>query len=210
MSRYSDEYDGDEPYPNSGELWWANVRRALRGRRGQRDLRELERALLALPQKRLVEGYLAKGGDVCAVGALVVQRRVSRGEGREQVLAELEAAYPVQCGCWHPKGEHAGGTGACAACALTADRAAHAAAAGNPWHWTPRRCEAFAEDPDGTEADEGDATAAAGRDVGMTYSLAWRLGQLNDIDFGALSPEDRYTRVLEWVRENITTEAVPA
>ena len=89
MSRFSDEYD--EQFNNQGEFWWANARRALNGRKGQQALRDLREALLALPQPRLIEGRLANDqGEVCAVGALVVHKRVAKGEKREDVLKELD------------------------------------------------------------------------------------------------------------------------
>ena len=61
----------DEDHPGQFALWQANCRRSLRSRQGQAMLRELEAALLALPEKRLVAHTLAtETGDVCAVGAL--------------------------------------------------------------------------------------------------------------------------------------------
>lgn len=60
----------DEDYPGQFELWQSNCDRSLLGRRGQNALRELEAALLALPDKRLIAGELDNGDDCCAVGAL--------------------------------------------------------------------------------------------------------------------------------------------
>ena len=87
MSRFYD--DGDWDY-GRWELWEQATSRALAGKRGQAALRDLEQALLALPEKRLVEGYIAKDGEVCAVGALVLAKRCAAGESRAAVLAELE------------------------------------------------------------------------------------------------------------------------
>lgn len=66
MSRIS--YSEDEDYPGQFNLWQANCQRSLRGKVGQRELRELEAALLALPDKRLIHGLLTDDdGGVCAV-----------------------------------------------------------------------------------------------------------------------------------------------
>jgi hypothetical protein len=56
------------------ELWHANLRRAMQNKRGQAFLQELLRALDALPQKRLIQGALKQGGEVCALGAVGLKR----------------------------------------------------------------------------------------------------------------------------------------
>lgn len=69
MSRIS--YSDEEEVPGQFALWQANCRRSLDGKKGQAALRELEAALLALPDKRLIAGKLIDGdGEVCALGAL--------------------------------------------------------------------------------------------------------------------------------------------
>ncbi len=61
-------YSDEEDYPGQYALWQANCRRSLRGRAGQRELRELEAALLALPEKRLIRNALTDDdGGVCAI-----------------------------------------------------------------------------------------------------------------------------------------------
>ena len=63
-------YSEDERYPGQFDLWQANCQRSLRGKQGQEELRVLRDALLALPEKRLIDGALEdEEGDVCAVGA---------------------------------------------------------------------------------------------------------------------------------------------
>jgi hypothetical protein len=89
VSRFND--DGDWDYGRYS-LWERAMTNALSGRRGQAALADLEQALLALPQKRLIDGALACNGEVCAVGALVVRNRVAAGEDRAAVLADLERA----------------------------------------------------------------------------------------------------------------------
>ena len=85
MSRFYDDYE--EYFPNQGELWHANVQRALKGKRGRKALAELREALLALPDKRLIAGAL------CTVGG--VEKRVEprsdpRGWYRQDFEAKLD------------------------------------------------------------------------------------------------------------------------
>jgi hypothetical protein len=62
----------DEDFNNQALLWEANQERSIKGRKGQAALRELEAALLALPEKRLIANELENAqGEVCAIGALV-------------------------------------------------------------------------------------------------------------------------------------------
>ncbi len=62
-----------------------NVTRAINGKKGQRVLKELEAALLALPKKRLIHGQFARyDGDVCAMAALLLSRTLARGVCRSE------------------------------------------------------------------------------------------------------------------------------
>jgi hypothetical protein len=84
------EGDYDEEFPGQYMLWEANLERHFSGKAGQAKLRELRDALVALPEKRLIETRLAdEQGNVCALGALVVHHRVEAGEDRGAVLAEI-------------------------------------------------------------------------------------------------------------------------
>lgn len=69
MSRIS--YCDEEDFAGQFELWQANCRRSLQGKRGQEELRLLRDSLLALPKKRLIHGALIdeENGEVCAIGA---------------------------------------------------------------------------------------------------------------------------------------------
>lgn len=199
MTRFSDEYEED--FPNQGDLWWANVRRALNGKRGQQALRDLETALLELPVRRLVKGHLAAGSDVCAVGALALHRRLKKGERREAILADLEGRTPPECECGHLKDEHDGADGACGGY-----RRYQSDTRGPCWS----NCTEFklSENSEGNY-DGADVTATAGVEVGLAYGLAWRLAYLNDEEFESATPEERYEKVLAWVRE-AQHEPVPA
>lgn len=61
-------YSDEEDRPGQFALWDANCRRSIAGKVGQRELRELEAALLAMPEKRLIHGELTDDdGGVCAI-----------------------------------------------------------------------------------------------------------------------------------------------
>lgn len=94
MSRMDYAEDWDSPI--TIEMVWQSTKNALGGRRGQEALRLLIRALDAMPEKRIIDDYLCHEGEVCTVGAMVVQRRIEGGLSRDQALAyveKLQAAY---------------------------------------------------------------------------------------------------------------------
>lgn len=102
MSRFGDDADYDYD-PVRQRLWDANYERALKGKRGRKALTDLRAALLALPERKLIDGALCtvnpgrrhpgdritrfefeeliedKGPGVCAVGALLWHRKVKAG-----------------------------------------------------------------------------------------------------------------------------------
>lgn len=75
MSRsgYSDDIDDQLALGR----WRAQVKSAIRGRRGQAFLRELIAALDAMPVKELIADELVTtDGDVCAIGAVCQMRGI--------------------------------------------------------------------------------------------------------------------------------------
>jgi hypothetical protein len=81
----------------------ANGKRAIHGRKGQKILRELEEALLAMPEKRLIHGKFATttivagpeglptvDSDVCALGCLAVHREMKAGKTRAQAVMAVQ------------------------------------------------------------------------------------------------------------------------
>jgi len=71
-------YSDEEDFPNQAFLWEANYERSLKGRKGQSALRDIEQALLALPEKKLIADALQDDdGQVCAIGALAKHKGVS-------------------------------------------------------------------------------------------------------------------------------------
>jgi hypothetical protein len=87
-------YTDQEYFPGQFGLWQGNCNRSLMGRGGQKSLRELEAALLALPDKRLVSGEFDNGEDVCAIGALARHRRIVPKSDPESEMEEVG----VECG----------------------------------------------------------------------------------------------------------------
>lgn len=74
---YTDDYD----VLQLGR-WSAQVKSAIRGKRGQKFLRDLIRSLDALPEKILIKGDLVSAaGEVCALGAL----------GKYRALPDIES-----------------------------------------------------------------------------------------------------------------------
>jgi hypothetical protein len=202
MSRIN--YSEDEDYPGQFELFRANVRRSVRSKAGQAALRDLREALLALPNKRLVAHYLAKDGDVCTTGALVLKRR-SEAEAKpfEALAAEMSAETEgrASCECYHERRAHKDGTGACSECIRW-----HAEVAAMPeetrFSIGREPCEAFEDGNWGDEDEEGipEAEAVA---VGVPKLVAWRLVELNDMDLDRETPEERYAKVLAWVEKRL-------
>jgi hypothetical protein len=89
MSRIPEGECDDEESTRRWSLQRANTARQIKSKHGQAFLRELLAALESLPEKRLIEGAIAKDGCVCTFGALALRRRVDGGEDREAVLSEL-------------------------------------------------------------------------------------------------------------------------
>jgi hypothetical protein len=89
MSRIPEGECDDIETQRRWALQRANTARQIRSKHGQAFLRELLAAMEALPEKRLIEGAIAKDGAVCSLGALALKRRVDAGEDRQAVLDEL-------------------------------------------------------------------------------------------------------------------------
>ena len=98
MSRsgYSDDLGG------TWELirWRGAVASAIRGKRGQALLKEMEAAILALPQKMLCAHDFANAstGNVCALGSVVLKRRLSEGMSLVEALEQIQSDYPEDRG----------------------------------------------------------------------------------------------------------------
>jgi hypothetical protein len=179
VSRFDDYYD-EEWFPNQGELWHANVKRALAGKRGRKALAEMREALQALPEKRLIAGAL------CTVGG--VEQRAKRNDPHGWYREDLARKVKAE------------GEGVCAIGAYLWFRKVKAGA-------DPQA--AFDELPTLLDSEgEGDvATADAGRRAGLTFTLAWTLASKNDSAFDAMTPEERYDAFMQWLDEQLGAAA---
>jgi hypothetical protein len=173
MSRFGDgDYESD--YSNAADLWQANARRALKGKRGRKALAELREALLALPEKRLIAGAL------CTVGGMNRsemrdKHNYSRGDFEERLATEGEGVCAIGAYVWFTKVK-----------AGTDPEAA------------------FAELPILLDVDSGEwETAEEGQRAGLTYTLAWELAYRNDEAFQAMTPEERYAAFIEWIDKEL-------
>jgi len=98
MSRsgYVDDYDDE---PGRQNLWWGNVARSIRGKRGQAFLREMAAALDAMPVKELIADELVQDGAVCAIGAVAAARKLDVSkldpEDAEAVAKTFGIAEPL-------------------------------------------------------------------------------------------------------------------
>ena len=141
-SRISYDYDYDKYSDLDAGRWERNVRAVFEGKRGQKLLRELEAALLDLPEPRLSQGLVldlaggAHGVQACALGAIALRRGV--------------------------------------------------------------------EVPDWLNSEGADAIAEwAQFSLGLTFTAAWRLMELNDEEFSGIDDEGRYEGMLQWVRARL-------
>lgn len=185
MSRFDNDGDYEDSIP--WDRWEQIVSNALGGKRGQAALAEIEEALVALPEAKLIEGHLATKDSVCTIGALVAHKRAKR-DGTDIATASEAMAVVKPCMCGHSPAEHAGGH-------CTALR----------WGGGECYCDEFEQD-----TEEAHDTASAGQAEGLAWSVAWHLAYLNDEQMGGLAPEERYRKMLAWVRRAQGKEAVAA
>lgn len=106
MSRFWGDDDGDLP----AVFFEVDLHRRLTSGRGQRILRDVLDGLIAMPQWRLIEGWIARSpaedgavGEVCAVGAYAAWQRVKTGES-------WAGAIDVLAGRWRGEQDDAGRT----------------------------------------------------------------------------------------------------
>lgn len=186
MSRYQDDYDYDENSEARHNLWQANLRRSIASKRGQKVLRDLRDALVALPGKRLIEGALSTVG---VVGRVTEQDRRSPYPHKGRID---DARRKV---------ERDGGEGVCAIGALLWWRNVKSGMS---------EAEAFEALPMLLDFDEEggiDLTALEAQRKGVAYTLAWSLAYENDETWSSKSPEERYAACLAWVKSRIVEES---
>ena len=87
MSRsgYTDDCDG-----KGYGIYRGRVASAIRGKRGQRLLRDLAEAMDAMPRKRLIAGeFVAQDGEACALGVLALHRSIPDADAIDSEDHEL-------------------------------------------------------------------------------------------------------------------------
>lgn len=205
MSRFIDHGDDTDPETVLARgRWQRNARAVLTSKRGRQALALLREALLALPEKRLIEGALCTVGGPARVPDVTsaevdayLARVAAAGLGRRDREAVAESLRRDRAEerqeIWENTQEQ--GCGVCANGALL-------------WHLLVTRQglspdEAFAALPAVVTADNGDMMEETARiaehDAGIAYTLAWELAYLNDETFRRMTPEERYEAVLGWV-----------
>lgn len=172
--------DMDEGIPWG--LWGQMVSRALGGKRGQAALSELESALRALPERKLVAGHLAAEGSVCTVGAYVAAKRAQR-DGIDLAVSIEQMVEGTPCRCDHAKDMH--------------DEAGCHATRRSFQSEEEHECSCMEYRPEDQYAHD---TAQEGQAYGLKWTVAWHLAYLNDEEFGKATPEERYELVLAWVQ----------
>lgn len=79
--------------------WRGQVASSIRGRRGQKLLRELAEAMDVMPEKRLIANDLKRDGEFCALGVVGAARGIDLDaldpEEPEDVAAALDIACPL-------------------------------------------------------------------------------------------------------------------
>jgi hypothetical protein len=58
--------------------------------------------------------------------------------------------------------------------------------------------------------DPEDATDEAGQAMGLPYRIAWKLVEMNDMEFDHCAPEERYAKMLSWVDGQLKSAIVAA
>jgi hypothetical protein len=207
MSRFREGDDDYEYMELDRGRWEHNARRSLKSARGRKALAEIREALLALPEKRLIEGAL------CTVGVLEKVPDVTQAE-IDAKIAEAETQGWWRPGQYYSREEYTRlvreelreerreaeenievqGCGVCINGALL-------------WHrlvkqgMTPD--EGFAALPVIVTADSGDALEETARiaekDAGIAHTLAWELAYRNDETYRGKTPEERYEAFLDWI-----------
>jgi hypothetical protein len=210
MSRYyeRDDYEGTPEEILAHGRWEHNARRALKSKRGRQALRDLREALLALPEKRLIDGALCTVGGpgrVPDVTDAEIDDRHARSEAAGLTsFADSPERRRERRAQWmrEDRQEHrdkiaylveTSGEGVCAIGAYL-------------WHQKVKAgadpAEAFAGLPTVAGEDDGDPldeTATLGKQAGLAYTLAWELAYRNDETYETMTPEGRYTAFLAWI-----------
>lgn len=220
MSRFIDGENDDEFWALDQGRWRRNARATLKSKRGRKALAEIREALLALPEKRLIEGALCTVGGpervpVPEVTDADIEQHVATlritGLYRDDDVRRERAADYLRKAAGAERdavaenvAENDQGAGVCVNGALL-------------WHRLVKEGkapdEAFAALPSLANHDEGDplwqTAKIAEQDAGIALTLAWELAYRNDETYRAKTPEERYEAFLGWINAELG-DAEPA
>jgi hypothetical protein len=217
MSRWTD-YDGDyedEDYEERARQWRDDYYAALRSESGRQVLTGLREALMALPERRLIQSAMCTVGGpdkrapemtdqevaeyaerYAGYGGVAAQRRYEWAEHEREERARLRAELS---GLIARDGE-----GVCAIGAYV-------------WHQKVKDgadpAEAFGSLPLLFDHEDGDPmteTTDLGTNAGIAYTLAWELAYMNDETFRDKTPEERHAAFVAWIDEQLAMEATHA
>lgn len=214
MSRFTD--GDDEEFPGQFDLYQANLRRALKGKRGQKFLRELREALMALPEPKLIEGAMCTVGAADRRAALV---SAAEAEYAESVAYANERRAPGQPLCYEPRPDLSAvedfdrhvrrdGEGVCAGGAyIWYQRVKGGTDPGEAFASLPLLLGVVDEDGEACDQSTADMLAEAGR---VAHCVAWEVASANDESFARMDPEGRHEMFLRWIDRQLADEAVTA
>lgn len=207
MSRYIDHSDDDSPdMVLARGRWQRNARAVLKSTRGRKALTAIRAALLALPEKRLIEGALCTVGGpdrVPEVTEAEIDAHVARlkeaGGWDERYHSRERAAKIMRLdrekerdAITENTGARGQGCGVCVNGALL-------------WHRLVQEGldpdEAFAALPSIAGSELGETALITEKDAGIAYTLAWELAYRNDETYRRITPEERWTAFLTWIEE---------
>lgn len=215
MSRYNDydDYEGEVDQILAQGRWERNARATLKSKRGRQALRDLRDALLALPDRRLIDSA------VCTVGG-VDQRVPSMTDAEFDAMAALvaeESTYAAVNPDWprqYAEMSREGREEERKRFAWIVEREGEGVCAIGAYLWHRKvkagmdPAAAFAEIPSVFDGEEGagdalNETAKLGEAAGLAYTLAWELAYRNDETYRSKTPEQRYEAFLAWIEAEL-------
>jgi hypothetical protein len=184
MSRFV-EGDGEEQFNNQWLLFEANVRRALKGKRGRRALGMMREALLHLPEPRLIANALCtmnpeKRRPVAAENGSEFEREMAKleQESFDRLLVQGPGVCAVGAYVWWQKVK--GGMDPQAAF---------------------DSLDTLADYDDSVDPMED--TIDYGKEAGLAGPLAYELFSRNDEHYDHMTPEQRHAAFLKWIDQEL-------
>lgn len=213
MSRFTEgDYD-DETWALDKGRWERNSRATLKSKRGRKALALIREALLALPDKRLIEGAVCTVGGVDRAPEITDEEIDARMRGLHEAGLRDSPVHGRDFTARWMRGEREDvrheiarsverqGCGVCLNGALL-------------WHLKVKAGmnpdEAFASLPTVISVDSGDpldeTAHLAANEAGIAFTLAWNLAYRNDETYRDKTPEERYAAFLAWIEAELAED----